>query len=317
MNGTTPRWIGWLVASWLLISGFLPTGQAQNEPSRPDAEPAPIKLTTDLVSLSVSVTDGFGRPATGLTRDDFQVFENNVEQEIAFFAPDDSPLAVGLVLDSSGSMGRDDKMERARAAALHFVKTSHPDDEVFLIDFDSEAKVTLDFTLDLDAVAAALEAAEAGGRTALYDAVSLALEKLNGYRTQRRRVILLITDGMDTASRHHSSKDVRELVRESDVQIYAIGILGSDMTISSVNVIEDYAEVTGGRAFFPSDPRQMVQICYGVAVELHQQYSLGYRPTNDARDGQWRKVKVKIRPRKGQPHLVVRTRRGYYARGSS
>ncbi|MBI3949570.1 MAG: VWA domain-containing protein [Acidobacteria bacterium] len=295
------RWIGWLVAGGLLILGLLPIGPAaQTRPQQSETEPAQVNLTTDLVTLSVSVTDGFGRPATGFTRDAFQVFENGVEQEIAFFAPDDSPLAVGLVLDSSGSMGRDYKMERARAAALHFVRTSHPDDEAFLIDFDSQAKVTLDFTSDLDGVAAALLTAEAGGRTALYDAVYLALEKLNGYRTQRRKVILLITDGMDTASRR-LLRETRELVRESDVQIYAIGILGSDMRLSSTSTIEDFAEVTGGLAFFPSDPRQMVQICYGVAVQLHQQYSLGYRPTNDARDGQWRKVKVKIKPRKGRP----------------
>jgi Ca-activated chloride channel family protein len=252
----------------------------------------------------------------GLTRDDFEVSENKVKQEIAFFSLDDSPLAVGLVLDSSGSMGRDYKMERARAAALHFVRTSHPDDEVFLIDFDSEAKVTLDFTSGLDAVAAALSAAQAGGRTALYDAVYLALEKLNGYRTQRRKVILLITDGADTASRR-SSKDIAKLARESDVQIYAVGICGSDLTPSDLSTITNFAEVTGGRAFFTMDSRQIVGICNVIAVDLHQHYSLGYRPTNEVRDGKWRKVEVKIKPRKGQPHLVVRTRRGYYAQGSS
>jgi Ca-activated chloride channel family protein len=299
------------------MPGSLPVGQAvQIRSQQPDAEPAPVKLTTDLVSLSVSVLDDLGRPVMGLTRDDFEVSENKVKQEIAFFSLDDSPLAIGLVLDSSGSMGRDYKMERARAAALHFVRTSHPDDEVFLIDFDSEAKVTLDFTSGLDAVAAALSAAQAGGRTALYDAVYLALEKLNGYRTQRRKVILLITDGADTASRR-SSKDIAKLARESDVQIYAVGICGSDLTPSDLSTITNFAEVTGGRAFFTMDSRQIVGICNVIAVDLHQHYSLGYRPTNEVRDGKWRKVEVKIKPRKGQPHLVVRTRRGYYARGSS
>ncbi|RMG53888.1 MAG: VWA domain-containing protein [Acidobacteria bacterium] len=161
----------------------------------------------------------------------------------------------------------------------------------------------------------ALSMAQAGGKTALYDAVHLALVKLNGYRTERRRVILLITDGMDTASRHASFKETRQLVRESDVQIYAIGILGSDTTLTSLSVIEGFAEVTGGRAFFPTDPEEMIRICYGVAVELHQQYSLGYRPTNEAQDGRWRKVKVKIKHHKGRHRLVARTRHGYYAPG--
>lgn len=305
-----------MIIGWLFLLGSSPVDlEAGFRQQRSKAQPAPVRLGADLVSLSVSVIDGFGRPVAGLTRDDFAVYENGVPQDIAFFAPDDSPLAVGLVLDSSGSMGRDLKLERARAAALHFIKTGHPDDRVFLIDFDSRAEVTLDFTSRLDAVAMALSMAQAGGRTALYDAIHLALVKLNGYRTKRRRVILLITDGMDTASRHASFKETRELVRESDVQIYAIGILGSDTTLTSLGVIEGFAEVTGGRAFFPRDPEEMIRICYGVAVELHQQYSLGYRPTNEAQDGRWRKVKVKIKPHKGRRHVVARTRHGYYAPG--
>lgn len=310
---TTPGWIALLVIVYLLIPGFFPEGQAQNE-SRQVGETARFRTSTDLVRLSVSVTDNRGRGVTGLTRDDIEVFEDKVEQKIDYFIPDPAPLALGLVLDSSGSMKFAFKMERARAATLHFVLTSHPDDEVFLVDFDSRASLPLDFTFDREALAGALKSVETGGKTALYDAVYLALEKLNRHRTEQRKVILLITDGADTNSRY-SLKDVRELARESDVQIYAVGILGPDMTMSSIRAIEDLAELSGGQAFFPRNPRQMVDICFGIALELHQQHILGYRSTNKAHDGEWRKVTLKIKRRKGQPRLVARTRKGYYARG--
>ncbi len=299
----------------LLIQGFLPGGEAQIQPQQSGTVTPQFRVNANLVSLHVSVTDNLYRPVAGLTRDDFEVFEDKVAQAISFFSLEDSPLAVGLVLDSSGSMERDIKMERARAAALHFVRTSHPDDQVFLVDFDSRAIVTLDFSSNLDALAAALAQSKAGGRTALYDAVYLALEKLNSLRTERRRVILLITDGEDTASRH-SLKEVDQLAREADVQLYAVGICGMDVTPTARGAITRLAEMTGGRAFFTFDTREMVPICHGIAIELHRQYSLGYQPTNLVADGKWRRLDVKVKRREGLPRLVVRSRRGYYARGA-
>lgn len=305
-----------IVFSVLLTGMLLSGGRARALPQQADRDSAPLRLSADLVSITVAVLDTFGRPVLGLDRDDFEIFEDKVKQDIAFFSVDSSPLAIGLVLDSSGSMGRDYKIERARASALHFVKTSHPDDDVFLVDFNSHAAVTLDFTRDWKALEAALEQAKAGGRTALYDAVYLALEKLRAYHTQRRKVILLITDGADNASRH-TAKDVERLARESGVQIYAVGICEMDPGRESLDSIRNFADVTSGLAFFTFDTRQLVGICNLIAADLHQQYSIGYRPENEARDGKWRSVKVKVKSRKGLPRVIVRAKEGYYARDSS
>lgn len=303
---------GGLLLTGLLLGG----GQTRTFSQQPDQDSAPLRLSADLVSITVAVLDTGGRPVFGLDRDDFEIFEDKVKQDIAFFSVDSSPLAIGLVLDSSGSMAFDYKMERARASALHFVKTSHPDDDVFLVDFDSHAAVTLDFTRDWKALDAALQRVKAGGSTALYDAVYLALEKLRAYQTQRRKVILLITDGADNGSRH-TAKDVERLARESGVQIYSVGICEMDPARASLDSIRNFADVTSGLSFFTMDTRQLVGICNLISANLHQQYSIGYRPANEMRDGKWRSVKVKVKKRKGLPPVVVRAKEGYYARASS
>lgn len=299
-------------ALWACFLLVLPLGRAQSRaPAETDSAPQ-FQVATDVVRLAVSVTDHEGRPFTGLARNDIEVYEDKIGQEIAYFIPDRSPIAEALVLDSSGSMRQDSKMERARAAALHFVQTGHADDDVLLVDFGSEVTFKVDFTADEKSLAAALATGKPEGTTALYDAVYLALDKLNRYQTDRRKVILLISDGADTGSLY-TLDDVRELARESEVQIYAVGILGQDMSPSAVSAIRELAEITGGAAFFPMSPSQMVNICHGIAVELHEQYLLAYRPTNPSRDGQWRTIQVKIKEREGRPDLVARTRKGYLA----
>lgn len=307
------EWVIKAVALWLPIQLVLGINPAEKKPDESGNQSPQFRVSTDLVRLSVSVTDRSGRPFTGLTKNDIRIYEDKVEQDIQYFIPDTSPLAQGLVLDSSGSMRSDFKMDRARAAALHFVETGHPEDEVFLVTFDSRVSLRTDFTtLDRDALAVALATIEAEGRTTLYDAVYMALDKLERYPKERRKVILLITDGADTGSLY-SLGDVRELARESDVQIYAVGILGRDLTPYAISAVRELAEITGGLSFFPQSPQQMVNICHGIAVEIHQQYLLAYRSTNRARDGKWRKIEVKVDKREGWPDLVTRTRKGYYA----
>lgn len=309
-----PQWVTKAVMLGLLGQIVPASNPSQKRLGENENQSAQFRVSTDLVRLSLSVMDKSGRPVAGLTKNDIRIYENKVAQEIQYFIPDTSPLAQGLVLDSSASMRSDFKMERARAATLHFVETGHAEDDVFLVTFDSRASLRTDFTPDRDALAMALATIEAGGKTALFDAVYLALDKLDRYRTERRKVILLITDGEDTGSLY-SLSDVRERAKESDVQIYAVGILGRDMTSYAIRTVRDLAEITGGLSFFPQSSEQMVNICHGIAVEIHQQYLLAYRSSNLARDGKWRKIDVKINKRDGWPALVTRTRKGYYAPG--
>lgn len=300
-----------LTASPLL--GLLAGGPGSPQQPVADVDTPSFTVDTDLVLLNVSVTDNKGRSVAGLTADDVEVFEDKVQQEVAFFARDEKPLAQGIVLDTSGSMSMDFKIDRAQAASLHFVQTSVPEDETFLMTFSSAPELAMDFTSDLGDVADAINQSRAGGKTALYDAVYRAVEKLSNYSTSRRKVILLISDGADTTSQH-SLRDVRDLVSESDVQIFSVGIMGRDLTPQAMSAIEDFAEITGGLSFFPRDPRQMVNICLGIAADLRQEYVLGYKPTNPAKDGSWREVQLKINSQPGWPKLTARTRTGYYAK---
>ncbi|MFQ5738221.1 MAG: VWA domain-containing protein [Acidobacteriota bacterium] len=310
----TPGSVVFLIFCFLFLVGWGREAEAQESMTAAGSDTASFRVNTDLVRLSVNVTDRLGRPVADLDRDDIRLFEDKVEQKVDYFIPDKTPLAVGLLLDSSSSMGHDYKMDRARAATLHFVLTSLPDDQVFLIDFGSRASLKIDFTSDHEVLRRTLEAVKSNGKTALYDAVYLGLDKLSRYRTERRKVILLITDGADTASRY-TLEEVRDLARESDVQIYSVGILGRDMTQSSVYTLRELGELSGGQAFFPRAPGEMVNICFGIAVELHRQYILGYQSTNPTRDGKWRKLSLKINRRQGWPRLVARSRSGYYAPG--
>lgn len=296
----------------LLFSGSAMGNQSQNDPKAPESAQQPLQLSTELVSLDVAVFDGLGRGVLGLTRDDFEVYEDNVKQEITMFSAGDSPLVVGILLDTSGSMGRDEKLNRARAAALHFVQASLPDDEFFIVNFSSTAEVALEFSSDQAAAEAALSGAKAHGRTSLNDAVYLALQKFRDYKTARRKVILLISDGEDTSSRH-SVREITKLAKESEVQVYGVGICGMDLTLSAQNTIRTLADITGGSSFLTMDTSRLVGICNWIAADLHRHYHLGYESTNRARDGKWRKIKVKLTTRDTRSSAVVRTRQGYYA----
>ena len=270
---------------------------------------------TDLITLTVTVTDTYGRYVSGLSKGAFAVFDNKQQQEITYFSDDDSPVSVGVIFDVSGSMSGD-KIKRAREALSKFVQTSHNSDEYFLIGFNSRAQLLLDRTRDGNAVLDKLTFVQTRNNTALYDACYLGVEKVQR-GAHPKRALLLISDGQDNNSRYTFS-ELRRVLKESDVVLYAIGILGgsdvgSSLGMEGQSILDEMAGVSGGKAFYPRSPAEMDDIFEQIALELRHQYSIGYRPPNFVNDGKWHRVKVKVNPPRGLPRLFVRSKEGYYA----
>jgi len=262
-----------------------------------------LKVDIDLVMVNVSVTDTENHVLTDLKPDNFQLFEDKVEQNIKYFSSEVAPLSLGIVFDISHSM--ENKLELARAAAVRFLETGTPEDEYFLIEFSNRAEVAEDFTTDISRLRDELSLKPAAGATALYDAVYLGLSKVKA-GTNPKKALLLITDGEDNHSRY-SRGNIREFLRESDVQIYVID-LGRAL-------IGDLAEMTGGHSYHGSVD-ELGNICEKIALELKSQYVLGYESSNTNRDGKYRKIRVKTTPPAGMTKINVRAREGYYSAGN-
>lgn len=291
----------------------------------PTASPSPLlgtelddrvlRTNTDLITLTVTVTDTYGRYVSGLSKSAFAVFDNKQQQEIAFFSDDDSPVSVGVIFDVSGSMSGE-KVKRARDALAKFIQTSHDSDEYFLIAFNSRAQLLLDRTRDGDSILNKLTFVETKSQTALYDACYLGVEKVQR-GAHPKRALLLISDGQDNDSRY-TFNELRKLLKESDVTLYAIGILsgsdaGSSLGMEGQGILDELSGVSGGKAFFPRSPAEMDDIFEQIALELRHQYSIGYKPDTFVNDGKWHRVKVKVTAPRGLPKLFVRSKEGYYA----
>ena len=284
-------------------------------PDGPDPTTNPLRIPTDLITLTATVTDVYGRYVSGLSKNSFVIYDNNQEQEITFFSDSDAPVSLGILFDVSGSMGGD-KILKARTALSRFINLSHPSDEYFLIAFNSRAQLLLDRTRDADAVLQKLTLVNPKNNTALYDAVYLGIERVTR-GTHQKKAILIISDGQDNSSRYNFG-EVRRLMKESDVVTYAVGILGGGDMGSQVGMqgqafLDELTSVTGGKSFYPSSDIEMDEIFERIALELRHQYSIGYTPKDFQPDGKWRKVKVKVKPPRGLPRLTVRSREGYYA----
>jgi len=279
---------------------------------------SPMRVDVDLALVNVTVTDPYNRLVTGLEQDNFRIFEDGLEQEVTHFSSEDVPVSIGVVLDLSGSMAN--KIDKTRVAALQFFKTANPRDEFFVVSFNERAQLTSPFTTSIEDLETRLLFTAAHGRTALMDALYLGLSQMRGARNQKK-ALLVISDGGDNHSRY-SERDIRNFVREADTQIYAIGLYdpeGTRATVEEVNGPELLREVTehsGGRTFAVNGNRNLndlPDIAIKIGMELRNQYVLGYRPSNHARDGKWRKIKVKLRPPKGLPPLNVYAKSGYYS----
>jgi Ca-activated chloride channel family protein len=270
------------------------------------------------VVLHVSVLNDRGTFFPGLHEDNFRVQEDKVEQKLSVFKQEDVPVSFGLVVDNSGSMR--DKRPQVNAAALTFVKTSNAQDEGFVVNFNDDYYLDTehDFTSDLNEMKSALERIDARGSTAMYDAVIGSLDHLKK-GSRDKKVILVVTDGEDNASRHTLENAVEQAER-SDAVIYAVGLFSDDdikhnrRTMKKARTaLAQLATATGGLAFFPESADDTEAICTQIARDIRNQYTLAYYPTNSAHDGTFRQVQVDVVPPRGAGKLSVRTRSGYFA----
>jgi Ca-activated chloride channel family protein len=273
----------------------------------------PIQVNVNLVLLPVTITDPVNRLVLGLEKNNFRVFEGNVPQDIRHFSSEDAPISLGVIFDTSGSMST--KFDRAREAIVEFFKTANPQDEFFMISFSDTPEELSDFTSSVEDIQARLLLALPKGRTALLDAIYLGLHKMKQAKYERK-ALLIISDGGDNRSRYTESQ-IKSLVKEADVQMYAIGIFDpyfrSEEESRGPVLLENITEITGGREFTVGDPNELPDIAAKIGIELRNQYLIGYRPKSDSRDGKWHKVKVKLVPPKGLPPLQVHAKTGYYA----
>jgi len=275
-----------------------------------------IRVDTTLVQINVTVTDPLNRFVTGLEKEHFRLFEDKIEQKIRDFSSEDAPLSIGLVFDTSGSMGP--KLQKSRQAAVQFFKTANPEDEFFLVEFNDRPELVVPFTPDTEDIQNRLEFAQSKGKTALLDGVYMAMNQMKKARNPRK-AILIISDGGDNNSRYTES-EIKNAVREADVQIYGIGIfepIGSRGRTPEEQMgpglLSEVAELTGGRSYNVENLNELADIAAKIGIELRNQYVLYYSSTNQARDGKYRHVNVKLVQPRGLPPLKAFFRLGYYA----
>lgn len=274
-----------------------------------------IRVDVDLTTVDVSVLTVDGRFVTGLGPGHFRVFEDKIEQEIIYFSSDDAPVSVGIVFDASASMKN--KMGGSKQALMEFVKTSNPLDEFFLVSFSDTAQLVEPFTSSPEELETKLLTVEGQGQTAMFDGLYLALAELRMAK-YGRRALIIISDGGENHSRYSYSY-IKSASRECSCQIYAIGLFNPVSDRPTVEerygpiVLEDIVEATGGRGFSVKEPKDFTDIARAISLTLRNEYVLGYHSSNHARDGRWRKIKVKTQgiPKKIPP-LVLRVKSGYY-----
>jgi len=277
---------------------------------------ANIRVDSNLVLIPVTVTDPLNRFVTGLDKDNFKLLEDKKEQEISQFSSEDAPLSVGVVFDCSGSMGH--KLEKSRLAVAQFFKTANPEDEFFLVQFSDSANLIQPFTRNLEEIQNHLTFTQSKGRTALLDAIYLALHEMKRAHNPRK-ALLVISDGGDNNSRY-TEPEIKNLVKEADVQIYAIGIYEAMAArgrtpeeAAGQGLLTEIAEQTGGRQYPVDNLNELPDIAAKIGVELRNQYVLGYSPSNREHDGKYRRVTVKLVQPRGMPTLRPFWRQGYYA----
>ena len=274
---------------------------------------AVIKTAVKLVLVPVSVTDTNQRFVTGLSQDNFQIFEGKTPQSIQHFSREDVPVSIGIILDVSGSMG--DKVERLREAVHQFCNAANPQDEFFLITFADQPRVVADFTASAAEIEKELVFTQPKGRTSLLDAIHMGLRKMKEAR-YGKKALLVISDGGDNHSRF-GEKEVKGLARESDVLIYSIGVFDRSVPtpeeMLGPALLSEVSEPTGGRAYTLDNPNEMPAVARHIGLELRTQYVLAYRPKDLGRDGRWRKIRVKLMLPRRFSFLRAHAKTGYYA----
>lgn len=306
-----------LSASALLTALALAAASLLAQPQQPTPRPPTFEVGIEVINLTISVTDTFNHYVTGLGEKEFAVFEDGVRQELSLFTHENLPISLVLMLDTSASM--DENMPQAQAAALRFVKTLRPQDVAQVVQFNDRATVLQDFTPDQPALEAAVKKTQAQGPTALHNALYVALKELAKQKQAgelRRRAVVLLSDGEDTASLV-SDEQVTELARKTEICIYAIS-LRSNRTqdrerlsfSQAAHLLTVLSRDTGGQVFFPASISELDSVYDRIAEELRTQYSLGYVSSNKRRDGKWRRIVVRIPSR---DDIQIRHKIGYYA----
>jgi len=289
-------------------------GRTISSVASPDAARQNFSVDSTLVLVNVAVTDARGRFVTGLEQQDFQVFEDKTAQTVAYFSAEEAPVSVALVLDFSGSMAS--AFRKLQQAVAEFLKSANPLDEFCLIEFRDRPEMSMGFTSAPGEIQNRVALTKPEGNTALLDAVYLGLRHMRKARNARK-ILLIVSDGGDNHSRFRA-REVENLARESDVEIYAIGMGSSSVrTVGDLwdgpALLNELADEAGGRCYDIDDPRGLPAVADKIGRELRHQYVLGYVPQNRQRDGRYRRIQVKIARAPGQPRLTAYWKRGYYA----
>jgi Ca-activated chloride channel family protein len=275
-----------------------------------------IRTSVDLVMVPVSITDGSHRPVIGLDQDNFQLFENKRPQEIKHFSSEDTPVSIGILVDTSGSMSY--KLARAREAVLQFCEAANPQDEFFMVTFADSPRLATDFTTHPEQIENDLLTVRSKGQTSLLDAIYTAVRKMRHAR-YARRALLILSDGGDNHSRY-TEREVKSAIKEADVMIYAVGTY--DRYVSTQEewmgpeLLRSISELTGGQAFTLTNVNDLPAVTRAIGTQLRHQYMLAYQPQSAPHDEKWHKISVKLRlPKKLQSLLHVDARAGYYGGG--
>lgn len=303
----------------LFAAGISAVGQDKDrlvEPvERPNQEPS-IHVDADLVLIPVTVVARDDRPFPGLSRDHFRLYEDRVEQVITHFAKEDAPVSIAFLLDTSASMA--DKLRKSREAISNLLNNANPEDEFLLVEFNEQADMVLGICKDTGEVRRQLDMTHARGRTALLDAIYISLREVRKAHNTRKALVI-VSDGGDNSSRRTLS-EIKDLVRESDVQIYALGVVGSrDVRFQSQEemagpaLLRAVAKQSGGLFFEVHDVGELPEIAEKISDALRTRYVLGYSPANSRRDGKYHQVEVKLVRSRGIPKLQAFWRRGYVA----
>lgn len=273
-----------------------------------------FRAGVEVVSLTVTVTDGTGHYLTDLDKDDFEVFEDGAKQNITYFTRSQQPISLALLLDTSASM--EERMGIAQEAAVGFARELHKDDQAEVIDFDSQVRILSPFTSDGASLEKAIRATTANGSTSLYNAIYISLKDLKKIKANspgdiRRQAIVLLSDGDDTSSLIEFD-EVLDLAKRSEVAIYSIGLRQGEIARREFKeaefVLRQLSQETGGRVFFPTDARELPKIYQAIWEELSSQYTMGYTSSNPKRDGAWRRIQVRAL----RGGAIARTKTGYY-----
>ncbi len=278
------------------------------EPAMPSAN---LRVDTNLVLVPTTVNDEFNRPVTGLEKDNFRVFDNNIEQPITSFSSDDEPIALGFIFDTSGSMTG--TLPGGRAAASEFLKMSNPEDEFFLVEFDNKPRLVIPLSSNTSEIGLEVAMTKAQGSTALIDGLFMGIHEIHKSK-KAKKALVLISDGGENHSRY-SPGEIKRVVKESDVLIYTVALSGefNPDSAAGLEMMTGISELSGAHMFYVGGGNGLSDIAEKIGIELRNRYVLGYTPHDQERDGKYHKIGVKLVPPRGLPKLQAHWRKGYYA----